>query len=121
MNQFHLSIGANSLEESTQFFQDVLGGRVTVREKDNGANVDVLGSQIFLKNHPGIKPSLPDFHFGFNLGIDDFEKLAQKIMVNHPHVVTMEPKVIDAGTELERKKMYLKSPSGYVIEIKGYK
>lgn len=29
--------------------------------------------------------------------------------------------VWDAGTKLERKKMYLKDPSGYVIELKGYR
>ena len=72
MNQFHLSIGTNSLEDSAKFFQEVLGGKVTFREKDNGANVDVLGSQIFLKNNPSIKPNLPDFHFGFNLKLEEF-------------------------------------------------
>ena len=121
MTQFHLSIGTKSLVESAKFFQDVLGGDVTFREKDNGANVELFGSQIFLKNSPNIEPSLPDFHFGFNLSIGEFENLSERIMANHGAVVVMEPKVVDAGTPLERKKMYLKSPTGYVVEIKGYK
>lgn len=121
MNQFHLSIGTRSLKESAEFFENVLGGKVTFREKDNGANVDVFGSQIFLKSNPDINPSLPNFHFGFNLSINEFEDLAKKILANFADTVVMAPKVVDEGTPLERKKMYLKSPTGYMIEIKGFK
>lgn len=47
---FHLSIGVKSLEESIDFFGNTLKGKVTVREKEGGADVDLFGSQIFLKS-----------------------------------------------------------------------
>jgi hypothetical protein len=33
----------------------------------------------------------------------------------------MAPKTVDAGTAMERRKMYVKCPTGYLFEIKGYK
>jgi extradiol dioxygenase family protein len=64
---------------------------------------------------------LPDLHFGFNLTLKDFDELAATITKhNSPHVAA-PPKVVDAGTPMERKKMYLKSPSGYLVEMKGYR
>ena len=62
---------------------------------------------------------LPEFHFGFNTSRDHFEKIAKTITEENPELIKMAPKTIDAGTAMERRKMYLNSPSGYLIEIKG--
>jgi len=35
-------------------------------------------------------------------------------------VIVMPPTVTDAGTPRERRKMYVRCPSGHLVEIKGY-
>lgn len=121
MKPFHLSIGVKSIEDAVSFYSGVLGGVVTHRDESGYVNIELFGSQITLKNNPKIKPELPDFHFGFNMSLEEFNDLSTQIMEKSRSVVYMEPKVVDEGTDMERKKMYLKSPTGYLVELKGYK
>ena len=79
-----------------------------------------LSRKVTLKPNEGINPGLPDFHFGFNMSIDEFNKISDKILSSAPEFVHMSPKVVDGGTKMERKKMYLKCPTGYLVELKGY-
>jgi extradiol dioxygenase family protein len=118
---FHLSIGVKSIEASVDFFIGVLNGRVLHRDPTGYVNIDLFGSQITLKSNPDIDPKLPDFHFGVNLGLDEFDRIAKKIEENAPQFVSVKPEVWEAGTSLERKKMYLRCPTGYTIELKGYR
>jgi extradiol dioxygenase family protein len=41
--------------------------------------------------------------------------------MNHSKWIHTPIHIVDKGTEMERQKMYLNCPSGYLIEIKGYK
>jgi extradiol dioxygenase family protein len=75
-------------------------------------NLDFYGTQITLQPGATFAPP-PDFHFGVNLGVEEFDRLARTI--------DTEVRVVDAGTPMERKKLYLRCPSGYVIEVKGYR
>ena len=109
---FHLSLPVRSIDESVDFYTRVLGARVTHRDPSGYVNLDFYGTQITL--HQGDPVPLPrDFHFGVNLGIEEFERLADTL--------DTEVKVTDAGTALERKKLYVRCPNGYVVEIKGYR
>jgi extradiol dioxygenase family protein len=117
---FHLSIGVNSISEETNFFSAVLSAKVTHSESSY-TNLDVLGVQITLKPIPGITPDLPELHFGFNLSLEKFNEVAASILKYHSRYVAASPTVVDANTVMERKKMYLKSPTGYLVELKGYK
>lgn len=125
MNQdfsaFHLSIGVKSIEDSVHFFSKVLGAKVTHRDQSGYVNLELFGCQITLKENPSINPHLPDFHFGFNMSLHEFNQLSERIISIDPDRIYMEPKVVDGGTNLERKKMYLKCPTGYLVELKGYK
>jgi extradiol dioxygenase family protein len=89
---FHFSIGVKSVEDSVVFFSEVLGGRVTHRD-DSGY---------------------------INMSLQEFNDLSNRVMTNAPDRIQMKPQIVDGGTELERKKMYLKFPTGYLIELKGY-
>ena len=117
---FHLSIGVKSIEESVSFFSDLLGGIVTYRDDSGYVNINLFDCQITLKNNPSISPDLPDFHFGFNMSRDEFENIASRVQSKAPNFVQMQPKVVDEGTDMERKKMYLRCPTGYLVEFKGY-
>jgi len=118
---FHLSIGVTSIEPSIRFFTQVLPGKVLHRDPSGYVNIDLFGSQITLKQNPEIVPQLPDFHFGVNLNLVEFENLSAHILGNHLEFVDVKPETWDQGTSLERKKMYLKCPTGYTIELKGYR
>src|SRR5438105_75514 len=119
-SSFHLSIGVRSIEESVNFFVDILDSKVLHRDPSGYVNIDLYGSQITLKHNPDIMPELPDFHFGINLSLSDFDLLSQRILEVGRKFVSTEPEVWDSGTPLERKKMYLKCPTGYLVELKGY-
>lgn len=121
MKPFHLSIGSKSIEDSVHFFTEVLPGLVAHRDESGYVNIELFGAQITLKSNPSISPNLPDFHFGFNVSLSEFNDLANKIADRYNSFISMEPKVVDGGTLMERKKMYLKSPTGYLVELKGYK
>lgn len=72
-------------------------------------------------HNPQLNPNLPDFHFGVNLKLEEFDQIATRILETGRKYIAMEPEIWDAGTPLERKKMYLKCPTGYLVELKGYK
>ncbi len=117
--KFHLSIGVKSLKESKEFYRDVIGADITY--EGDYINIDFYGTQITLKDNPEINVDLPDLHFGVNLPLDKFKKLENNISMNHSKWIHTPIHIVDKGTEMERQKMYLNCPSGYLIEIKGYK
>ncbi len=120
-SEFHLSIGVKSIEESIDFFVGVMEAKITHRDPSGYVNIDLFGNQITLKQNAAISPTLPDFHFGVNLSLTEFDRLSENILRSGKRYVAKEPEVWDKGTSLERKKMYLKCPTGYLIELKGYK
>lgn len=117
---FHFSIGVQSLEKEVQFLTQTLGAKVT-HQQDEYVNLEVCGVQMTLK--PRVDSCLddPDFHYGLNLSLKQFDQVSKLISGSNPDSISMSPHVVDAGTSLERKKMYLNSPSGYRIELKGYR
>ena len=119
--EFHLSLGVTSITASVDFFEKVLKATVTHRDPSGYVNLDFYGSQITLKESPDLNPTLPHFHFGLNLGLVAFEQLSKSILESGYEGTVTQPKVFDEGTPLERKKMYVKCPTGYLIEIKGYR
>ncbi len=121
MKVFHLSIGVASIEKSVNFFVQILNAKVQHRDPSGYVNIDLFGSQITLKENLTIAPNLPDFHFGVNLSLTEFDKLAEHILQNGREFVTSGPELWDIGTPMERKKIYLKCPTGYQVELKGYK
>lgn len=115
---FHLSLGVQSLEESIDFYVRVLHATVAHRDPSGYVNLELFGAQLTLQQTA--ETATPaDFHFGFNLAMDEFDRLAENILASG-YDVAMQPKVVDSGTQLERKKMYVRCPSGYLIELKGY-
>ena len=117
---FHLSIGVKSIDDSIKFFTEVLNGKITHKEQAY-VNLELFGHQITLKPNETISSDLPDFHFGFNMSLEEFDQISDKALSTSPEFIHMKPKVVDEGTPMERKKMYLKCPTGYLVELKGYR
>ncbi|MCO5144416.1 MAG: hypothetical protein M9962_15160 [Oligoflexia bacterium] len=118
---FHLSIAVKSLEDSVFFFTQVLEAKIIHEDPSGYINIDLYGNQITLKHDLEIDPNLPHLHFGINMKLDDFNMLADRILNNYQKYIALQPEVWDENTKLERKKMYLRCPTGYLIELKGYR
>ena len=114
----HLSLAVPDIERSVEFFQ-LLGGAVTHRDPSGYVNLAVRGVQLTLAS--GNAATDAELHFGWNVTLAEFEAIAQRLL-SSPHAqVIAPPRVVDAGTPLERTKMYVRCPAGYVIELKGYR
>lgn len=120
-NSFHLSLAVRSMDESIHFFTQVLGNRILHKDPSGYVNIDFFGAELTLKPNTNANPDIPDFHFGINLSLAEFDALTNQIVKKHKNYIAMEPKIMDEGTPLERKKMYLRCPTGYLVELKGYK
>ena len=118
--EFHLSLGVGSLDESIAFFTHVLGAEVSHRDPSGYVNLDVHGCQLTLKACAETQPGLPHFHFGVNFRLAEFERIAEHAMQVASKSIVMPPTMVEAGTSMERAKMYPKCPTGYLIELKGY-
>lgn len=117
---FHLSLPVRDLEESVEFFEQALQAKVTLRAPSGYVNLDLFGTQITLKEDRNIVPAETDLHFGVNLPLDAFEQVARTAQHAAPKAVVAAVTVVDAGTPLERWKLYLRCPTGYLFEFKGY-
>lgn len=80
-------------------------------------NVDLHGCQIMLKENKKINPDLPHLHFGPNLTLMEFDEAL--LSSGYPNIIS-RPEVVDKGTKMEPRKMYLRCPTGFLIEIKDY-
>lgn len=116
---FHLSLAVPDVDRSVAFFTEILGGTVTHRDPSGYVNVDLHGTQLTLA--AGEASSGDGFHFGLNVDRPEFDAMADRLLSSELANVVSQPRVVDAGTPLERVKMYVRCPAGYLIELKGYR
>lgn len=117
---FHLSIGVKNIEESIRFFEDVLQSKTTHKDPTGYVNIDFFGNQITLKPIPDIDSQMQELHFGVNLSLDQFKEVSNHIVNSDYQGSIKGPVTVDEGTSMERSKIYVTSPTGYLFEIKGY-
>jgi extradiol dioxygenase family protein len=117
---FHLSLGVESLTDAVDFFTTVLPGVISHRDPSGYVNVDLSGARITFKETRETVAAPPEFHFGINVGMEEFGKIEERVRERRPECVLSRPRTVDGGTPMERRKMYLSAPGGYVVEIKGY-
>ena len=115
---FHLSLPVPELKRSLEFFTALLGGTVTHRDPGY-VNIELCGIQLTLS--PGSSAtSESGFHLGLNVPMSQFAVLAPRLLSSPLAQVVSHPRTVDAGTPMERTKMYVRCPAGYLIELKGY-
>ena len=118
-DSFHLSIGVLSLDESVGFFTEVLGAKQVHADPSGYVNLEFGSAQLTLKQEKELPVDLPAFHFGINTDMASFRELEARIMQLATSSVISGPATVDAGTQLERRKISVRCPSGYLVEIKG--
>lgn len=118
-DSFHLSIGVRTLEDSVEFFTNVLGAKLVHADPSGYVNLEFGSAQLTLKQEAELAVELPAFHFGINTDMASFHEMEDRVKRLAGNRVVSGPKTVDAGTEMERRKMSVRCPSGYLVEIKG--
>ena len=119
MGSFHLSLPVPDVDRSAEFFTTVLGGTVTHRDASGYVNVELSGVQLTLTR--GATAPSDQLHFGVNVSRSQFDAMAERIASTKLAEIVAHPRVVDEGTPMERTKMYVRCPAGYLIELKGYR
>ena len=118
MAVFHLSLPVPHVEESVAFFE-LLGGVVMHRDPSGYVNVGLSGVQLTLQEGTPVA-SDDAFHFGLNVARGELDEIAARLRASDLARIVSPLHVVDAGTPMERTKMYVRCPAGYRIELKGY-
>lgn len=122
MKQFHLCLPVISLPKSTDFFEKVFKAHVS-HSTEEYTNIYFYGHELTLKTSL-LEKDFDCFHFGINLSLIEFDEFVHCLLTNDQlkKYIFDGPRIVDEGTSLERKKIYLKCPDAFVytVEVKGY-
>jgi hypothetical protein len=125
---FHLAFGITDLCETPKFYEHVLGC-IPGRSTDQWIDFDFFGHQLSLhlrQEQPNNgfskveEDAVPIPHFGAVLTYTEFDELIQRF---NTHRINPElgPKIRYSGLESEQRTMFVRDPSGNVLEFKAYK
>ncbi|MFL2988645.1 glyoxalase [bacterium] len=129
LNPFHLAFPVNDIEKAKQWYIDVLGCSIG-RESTRWVDFNFFGHQIsahLVENTISIQQinsvdnkDIPVRHFGIILNDSEWKKLANKFAkINLDFLVS--PYTRFEGEIGEQSTMFIKDPSGNVIEFKSFK
>jgi extradiol dioxygenase family protein len=127
-NIFHLAFPVNDLDAARAFYGGVLEC-AEGRSSDRWIDFDLYGHQIVTHLAPaaaGVKASndvdadsVPVPHFGIVLPMEEWKKLAGKLVAKGVQFV-IEPKIRFAGEIGEQATMFFLDPCGNALEFKGF-
>ena len=126
---FHLAIPAGDLDKAIEFYCNVLG-RKTGNSEDNPpfswCDIDFWGNELTLhassgtqnsKSHNVDMGTVSVPHFGVHLDAEEFQSLKEKLIRKNVEFVG-KPYVRFEGDVLEQETMFIKDPSGNIMELK---
>ena len=127
--RFHLAFPVHNLESAREFYVSILKCK-TGRESNSWIDFDLYGHQIVAHLSPDDCSStstnivdndnIPSRHFGVILEWEDWESLCirlKKIDIDF----LVKPKVRFKNKNGEQGTLFLKDPSGNVLEFKSFK
>ncbi len=129
MTPFHLAFPVRDLEETRDFYGDVLGCRIE-RSSTTWIDFDLFGHQMSAHLRPAAEladadghvdgKSVPIPHFGAVLLMGDWRALAERLE-SQPDVDWVErPMIRFAGEPGEQATLFIRDPSGNALEFKGF-
>ncbi len=124
---FHLAFPVHDLDAAREFYGTLLGCPVG-RSSDRWIDFDLRGHQVVAHLAPESAPrrasnevdgeNVPVPHFGLVLAMNDWEKLAERLVEAGVDFV-VPPAVRFAGQPGEQATMFLLDPSGNALEFKA--
>ena len=128
MQPFHLAIPVNSLEESAEFYENILGA-TKGRSSSLWIDYNFFGHQLVchlvkekreVASNPVDGDNIPVPHFGVVLEWEDFDKLKEDLQAKNFNFY-LKPKIRFAGKVGEQATMFIKDPSNNAIEFKAFR
>ena len=132
---FHLAIPVEDLDKTIEFYCNVLGCKKGNSENNppfSWCDIDFWGNELTLhssisefrvnERHLVDKEDVSIPHFGVHLDAEEFQSLKGKLVQNWKNVEFVnKPYVRFKGDVLEQETMFIKDPSGNVLEFKTMK
>jgi extradiol dioxygenase family protein len=130
MTPFHLAFPVRDLEETRNFYGDVLSCAIG-RSSDTWVDFDLFGHQMSAHvrpsaTHPDADGKVdgklvPIPHFGAVLLMDDWQKLAQRLEARDDVNWIERPMIRFEGEPGEQATLFIRDPSGNALEFKGFR
>ena len=127
---FHLAIPAGDLHNAIYFYCNILGctkGNSETKPPDAWCDINFWGNELTLhasswhkqtgERHNVDMGAVLVPHFGVHLEANEFKDLKEKLLQENVEFVN-EPYIRFEGDVLEQETMFIKDPSGNVIELK---
>ena len=132
---FHLAIPVEDLDKTIEFYCNVLGCKKGNSENNppfSWCDIDFWGNELTLhssisefrvnERHLVEKEDVSIPHFGVHLDAEEFQSLKGKLVQDWKNVEFVnKPYVRFKGDVLEQETMFIKDPSGNVLEFKTMK
>ena len=132
---FHLAIPVEDLDKTIEFYCNVLGCKKGNSENNppfSWCDIDFWGNELTLhssisefrvnERHLVDKEDVSIPHFGVHLDAEEFQSLKGKLVQDWNNVEFVnKPYVRFKGDVLEQETMFIKDPSGNVLEFKTMK
>lgn len=130
MTPFHLAFPVRNLEETRDFYQNVLGCEIG-RSSETWVDFSLFGHQMSAHLRPGTQAAardgavdgivVPIPHFGVVLLMDAWEQLSGRLQ-GRPDIDWVEkPMVRFKGEPGEQATLFIRDPSGNALEFKGFR
>jgi extradiol dioxygenase family protein len=130
MTPFHLAFPVRDLEETRNFYGEVLGCAIG-RSSDTWVDFDLFGHQMSAHVRPSAaRPDadgkvdgklVPIPHFGAVLLMDDWQRLAQRLEARGDVDWIERPMIRFEGEPGEQATLFIRDPSGNALEFKGFR
>ena len=132
---FHLAIPVEDLDKTIEFYCNVLGCKKGNSENNppfSWCDIDFWGNELTLhssisefrvnERHLVDKEDVSIPHFGVHLDAEEFQSLKGKLVQDWKNVEFVnKPYVRFKGDVLEQETMFIKDPSGNIMEFKTMK
>lgn len=130
LTPFHLAFYVNDLEETREFYANLLGAKVG-RESDTWIDFSLYGHQLSAHCNPNKASQskaggnvdgkqVPMPHFGVILPMKKWHQLAKHLNASQENKWAIEPHIRFKGEAGEQGTFFLLDPSGNALEFKGF-
>ena len=133
LSPFHVAIPARNLQESREFYGDVLNC-TEGRSSDDWVDFNLFGHQLVIHHDPGIgennrlklytnpvdSQAVPVPHLGVVLEMPDWEALAERLIAAGIEFM-IEPYIRFTGLPGEQATLFFLDPTGNALEFKSFK